>query len=162
MKRKLPLSRSSTPSSSFWLSHIARYAPEPTRRNLAHCCDPDVNIFCGMGSYTKATESVTKPRAVIVGTAGGHVRFSQKPMHWKRRPGIGRGGPQFLQYDEVQHDNIGAAAERRRYFNKSDNTLIRKLIHTAAGCRRSYQRLLTWRVDAVRSGGGSPTAFQQI
>ena len=51
MKRKLPLSRSSTPSSSFWLSHIARYAPEPARRNLAHCCDPDVNIFCGMGSY---------------------------------------------------------------------------------------------------------------
>ena len=50
MKRKLPLSRSSTPSSSFWLSHIARYAPEPARRNLAHCCDPDVNIFCGMGS----------------------------------------------------------------------------------------------------------------
>ena len=49
MKRKLPLSRSSTPSSSFWLSHIARYAPEPARKNLAHCCDPDVNIFCGMG-----------------------------------------------------------------------------------------------------------------
>ena len=42
--------RSSTPSSSFWLSHIARYAPEPARRNLAHCCDPDVNKFCGMGS----------------------------------------------------------------------------------------------------------------
>ena len=49
-ERKLPLSRSSTLSSSFWLSHIARYAPEPARRNLAHCCDPDVNIFCGMGS----------------------------------------------------------------------------------------------------------------
>lgn len=49
-KRKLPLSRSSTPSSSFCLSHIARYVPEPARRNPAHCCDPDVNKFCGMGS----------------------------------------------------------------------------------------------------------------
>ena len=45
--------RSSTPSSSFWLSHIARYAPEPARRNLAHCCDPDVNKFCGMGSKSR-------------------------------------------------------------------------------------------------------------
>lgn len=53
MVLKLPLYRSSTPSSSFWLSHIARYAPEPARSNLTHGCDPDVNKFCGMESKRK-------------------------------------------------------------------------------------------------------------
>ena len=52
--------RSSTPSSSFWLSHIARYSPEPARRNLAHCCDPDVNKFCGMGSKEKKEYVLSK------------------------------------------------------------------------------------------------------
>ena len=37
---KLQVSRSCTSSLTFWLSRIARYAPEPARPNLRHICDP--------------------------------------------------------------------------------------------------------------------------
>ena len=39
------LSRSFRSSSTFWFSHIARYAPSPARPNLTEICDPCVNIF---------------------------------------------------------------------------------------------------------------------
>ncbi|MEF2643385.1 MAG: hypothetical protein U0M50_04890, partial [Paramuribaculum sp.] len=42
--------RISTSSSALWLNRIARYAQSLTAPNLMHCCDPDVNKFCGMGS----------------------------------------------------------------------------------------------------------------
>ena len=47
---KLAVPRSFQLSLSFWLSHIARYAPSPARPNPTEICDPSVNKYWGKGS----------------------------------------------------------------------------------------------------------------
>ena len=49
---KLPMHRSCTSSSAFWLSHIARYAPSPASPNMRHSCDPALTFFVGWGLIT--------------------------------------------------------------------------------------------------------------
>ena len=58
--QKSKRTRISTPDSVLWLNHIARYAQSLTTPNLTHCCDPDVNKFCGMGSKGKKEYVLSK------------------------------------------------------------------------------------------------------